>query len=206
MLWNAAQTLPWHWSAALDEAQDVEATIHLIQHGLGLASGDNLATLGTPLAGKSVALDDLAAFLQQGIRPPQIITEADIAAGRTLFVQQGCNRCHGGPTWTTSALPGLAGTLDADGDGMINSVLHDVGTTNPRDVRGKEGFDVPSLLGVGLTAPYFHDGSAASLEELLGTGHPVPQGNVSLLEAAQIAELIRFLHSIGPESEPLPIP
>jgi CxxC motif-containing protein (DUF1111 family) len=153
-----------------------------------------------------VPLDHLAAFLQQGIRPPQITPEADVAAGRALFLEQGCHRCHGGATWTTSALPGLAGTLDADGDGMINAVLHDVGTHNARDVRGKEGFDVPSLLGVGLTAPYFHDGSAASLEELLGTGHPTPQATMSPLEAAQMAELVRFLRSIGPESEPLPIP
>lgn len=178
----------------------------MIQHGLGLASGDNLATLGTPLAGKSAALDDLAAFLQQGIRPPQIARAADVAAGRTLFAQQGCHRCHGGATWTTSALPGKAGTLDADGDGMINNLLHDVGTDNERDVRGKEGFDVPSLLGVGLTAPYFHDGSAASLAELLRAGHPALPENLSPLEPAQIAELIRFLRSIGLESEPLPIP
>ncbi|MEZ4638680.1 MAG: hypothetical protein R2856_27585 [Caldilineaceae bacterium] len=38
-LWNATATLPWHWSAALDEAQDVETTIEEIQHGVGLAPG-----------------------------------------------------------------------------------------------------------------------------------------------------------------------
>jgi hypothetical protein len=89
---------------------------------------------------------------------------------------------------------------------MINSVLHDVGTDSERDLRGKGGFDVPSLLGVGLTEPYFHDGSALSLEELLGAGHPAPPDNLPVLDVAQIAELVRFLRSIGPGSEPIAVP
>jgi hypothetical protein len=89
---------------------------------------------------------------------------------------------------------------------MINSVLHDVGTASARDLRGQGGFDVPSLLGIGLTAPYLHDGSATRLEELLGAGHPAAQEKLPLLDLAQIAELIRFLHSIGPDSAPLPAP
>lgn len=206
MLWNAAHTLPWHWSAALDEAQDVETTIRQIQHGLGLASGSDLAALGAPFAGKSQELDELATFLLQGIRPPQIGANEDVAAGRALFAQQGCSGCHGGATWTTSVRPGVPGTLDADGDGVINDLLRDVGTYSERDVQGKGGFDVPSLLGVGLTAPYFHDGSAPSLEALVRTGHPAPQENLSPLEPAQLAELIRFLRSIGLDSEPLPMP
>jgi hypothetical protein len=205
MLWNAAHTLPWHWSAALDEAQDVEETIRLIQQGLGLAAANGRKTLAAPLAGESAALDDLATFLSQGIRPANISAGEDIAAGRALFAQQGCHHCHGGATWTSSALPGLPGTLDADGDGMINSVLHDAGTYGERDVRGQEGFDVPSLLGVVLTAPYFHDGSAQSLEELVQRGHPLAQENSSL-DAAPIAELVRFLRSIGADSEPFPVP
>jgi DNA-binding beta-propeller fold protein YncE len=210
MLWNAAQTLPWHWSAALDEAQDVEETIHLIQHGLGLASGDNLYTLGEALAGESVALDQLAAFLLQGIRPVQLAVDEraaeELANGRALFVERGCNGCHGGATWTISALPDVPGTLDPDGDGMVNSVLRDVGTYSDRDVRGKGGFDVPSLLGVGLTAPYFHHGSAASLEDLLRSGHPLLHDELPPLDEMQIAELVQFLRSIGPTTEAVPAP
>ena len=212
MLWNSAQTLPWHWSAALDEAQDVEETIHVIQHGLGLAPGDNLYTLGAPLAGQSVALDQLAIFLRDGIRPARVpytntVPSADtVAAGRELFIKQGCNGCHGGPAWTSSALSGVPGTLDADGDGMINSALHDVGTATARDVRGQEGFDVPSLLGVGLTAPYFHDGAAVSLEAVLASGHPQPQGGLPPLDTAQLSALVAFLRSIGPETATIPIP
>ncbi|MDP7360005.1 MAG: cytochrome-c peroxidase, partial [Pseudomonadales bacterium] len=31
-------------------------------------------------------------------------------------------------------------------------------------------FDTPSLIGVWMTAPYFHDGSAQTLEDVLRTG------------------------------------
>ena len=206
MLWNAGESLPWHWSAALDEAQDVEETVHVIQHGLGLATGTDLYMLGAPLAGQSAALDQLATFLVQGIRPANVAVEGDVAAGRALFVSRGCTDCHGGAAWTTSSLPGAPGRLDPDGDGMVNSVLHDVGTYTERDLRGKGGFDVPSLLGVGLTAPYFHDGSALSLEALLTTGHPMSQGSLPPLDTAEIAALVDFLYSIGPETEALPAP
>jgi len=33
---------------------------------------------------------------------PNAPAPADISAGRTLFSQAGCARCHGGQNWTTS--------------------------------------------------------------------------------------------------------
>ncbi|MCB0112974.1 MAG: c-type cytochrome, partial [Caldilineaceae bacterium] len=208
-LWNAAATLPWHWSAALDEAQDVETTIEEIQHGVGLAPGTtNL--LGAPLAGRSEDLDALAAYMTHGIRPPNLPDTANgdaiddaAARGRQLFAEQGCHTCHGGPQWTISALPGPAGTLDADANGMIDAVLRDVGTLNPRDRRGATGFDVPSLLGVGLTAPYFHDGSMPTLTELLAHGHPNATPNSIALTPTDIADLVVFLRTIDAATPPI---
>jgi len=206
-LWNAAQTLPWHWSAALDEAQDVEETIHLIQHGLGLAPGTDPAQLGSPNAGRSTDLDALAAFMTQDIRVPSTSTSppaaGDIELGRILFHSAGCVACHGGSTWTISAMPGEAGTLDPDGNGMVDEVLRDVGTHNPRDVRGETGFDPPSLLAVGLTAPYLHDGSMPTLDALLASGHPDPQGHGNGLNEDEMAALVAFLRSIGPDTPPI---
>ncbi len=203
-LWNAGRTLPWHWSATLDEGQDVEGTIEDLQHGLGLAPGFDPPLLGGPNAGRSADLDALAAFLEQGIHPPagpQV--DGDVALGRAVFQAAGCASCHGGPTWTSSALPGPAGTLDGDGNGSIDSVLRDVGTLNPLDVRGQGGFDPPSLLGVAQTPPYLHDGSMPTLEALLESGHPDPNGNENNLTDQERAALVSFLQSIGPNSEPL---
>jgi hypothetical protein len=203
-LWNAGQTLPWHWSAALDETQDVEETIQLIQLGLGLAPGTDPPQLGSPNAGRAADLDALAAFLERGIRvvsPPSPL--GDDAQGRSLFQTVGCVQCHGGPRWTSSAMPGPAGTLDADGNGMVDAVLQDVDTFNSLDIRGASGFDPPSLLGVGLTAPYLHDGSMPSLEALLASGHPDPQGSGNGLSIGEITTLSAFLGSIGPDTAPI---
>lgn len=201
-IWNATATLPWHWSAALDEAQDVEETIHLIQLGLGLAPGPDPAQLGGLNANRSRDLDALAAFMQQGIRPPRLPQDASIAEGRQLFATAGCVACHGGPHWTISTLPGPPGTLDADGDGMVDSVLRDVGTLNPEDLRGASGFDVPALLNLRLTAPYFHDGSAATLAAVLQSGHPTPT-NPPPLTDREISALVTFLQSIDPRTVPV---
>jgi YVTN family beta-propeller protein len=203
-LWNAPQTLPWHWSAALDEPQDVEETLQIIQHGLGLAPGADPAQLGFPNAGRSVSLDALALFLAQGIRnPTPPVPPGNLSVGRALYIAAGCPACHGGANWTSSALPGLPGTLDPDGNGMVDEVLRKVGTLNPLDVRGATGFDPPSLLNVGLTAPYLHDGSVLTLELLLATGHPDPLGAGNGLSPAQIESLTAFLHNIGPATPPI---
>jgi cytochrome c peroxidase len=196
-LWNSGQTLPWHWSAALDEPHDVEETIQLIQLGVGLAPGADPFPLGQPLQGHSTDLDALSAFLLQGIRAPAAPIAEESERGRQIFLSAGCATCHGGSEWTLSTLPGRPGTLDPDGNGMVDAALRDVGTFNPLDLRGETGIDVPSLLGVGLTAPYFHDGSMPTLDALLRSGHPDPEGLDHPLTDDEIDVLAAFLHSIG---------
>jgi len=205
-LWRAGQTLPWHWSATLDEAQDVEETIQDLQHGLGLAPGPDPSLLGQPNSGRSDDLDALAAYLTFGIEPQQgPRLTGDLATGRAVFSSAGCASCHGGLAWTVSALPGPPGTLDGDGNGSIDAVLHDVGSLNPLDVRGSSGFDPPSLLGIGLTAPYFHDGSIPTLLALLESGHPDPGGAGNGLSEQEISDLVLFLRSINSSTEPFSI-
>ncbi len=198
-LWNVAHTAPFHWSAALDELQDVEDTIHGIQHGLGLAGGQDPELLGVPNRGRSTDLDALALFMQSNIRTPNIpimFDEGAVQNGREIFITQGCHSCHGGPNWTTSALPGMVGTLDPDQNLQIDAVLHDVGTGNGRNIRGELGFDVPSLLNVAVTPPYLHDGSLFDLTSVVESGHPNPSQPVQL-SPEEINNLVLFLRSIG---------
>jgi cytochrome c peroxidase len=181
--------------------------VPVIQHGWGLAPGADPPQLGPPNGGRSADLDALAAFLVSGIRAPTIPPPPPEASeGRAIFEAAGCTACHGGPTWTASKLPGVPGTLDPDGNGMIDPVLRNVGTLNPLDVRGAEGFDPPSLLLAGLTPPYLHDGSMATLETLLASGHPNPQGTGNGLDDEEIVALAAFLRSIGPETPAIDIP
>jgi YVTN family beta-propeller protein len=61
---------------------------------------------------------------------------------------------------------------------------------------GADGFNVPSLIGVGAHAPYFHDGSAQTLVDVLDQ-HAIGGTPIStLLGAADQASLLAFLRSI----------
>jgi cytochrome c peroxidase len=73
-------------------------------------------------------------------------------------------------------------------------------------VRGASGFDPPSLLNVGLTTPYLHDGSMPTLEALLTSGHPDPQGSGNGLDTEEITTLAAFLRSIGGDTPPFEAP
>src|SRR5205814_2331891 len=93
-----------------------------------------------------------------------------VARGRTLFNER-CAGCHSGEYLSDSG----AGNPSLDLAGPI--ALHDVGTCvrgaafddreAPDEVDGKMhsacDFDTPTLRAVFATAPYFHDGSAATL-------------------------------------------
>jgi len=58
-------------------------------------------------------------------------------------------------------------------------------------------YNTPSLVGVGATAPYLHDGSAQSLRELLTTGNPGDRmGRTSHLSPRDIDALVAYLETL----------
>lgn len=75
--------------------------------------------------------------------------------------------------------------------------------TNPIEIRqngaaplGTLGFNVPSLLGVNMNAPYFHNGSAQTLEEVFNQ-HGFGAGTIgSTLNATDQSSLLSFLKTI----------
>jgi cytochrome c peroxidase len=100
--------------------------------------------------------DALAAFLRAGLvappRPKRALTPAE-ARGKTLFFDGdvGCANCHVPGDYTdrmAHPLQALPSRMGFDND------------PNP-------AFKTPSLLGVGGTPPYYHDGREATLEDLL---------------------------------------
>ena len=71
--------------------------------------------------------------------------------------------------------------------------MHDVGTATV-DERIGPAYDTPSLRGLYDSAPYLHDGSAATLYEVLTTANPDDEhGVTSHLSEDEIANLITFL-------------
>ncbi|HKR63750.1 MAG TPA: glutaminyl-peptide cyclotransferase [Thermoanaerobaculia bacterium] len=172
-LYGVLQTLPMHWSGDLDELQDVESTIRNVQAGTGLAHGEMNCTpscdTAPPNRGRSQDLDDLAAYMTSLEAPHRELPQN--ARGAALFASSGCASCHTAPLYT-------------------DRKKHDVGTgTSARERKGSS-FDTPSLRGVFDTAPYLHDGSVATLEELLAT-----HGN-AVLSASERKDLAEFLRSI----------
>ena len=156
-LFDIVQTMPMHWSGDFDELQDVEITIQAIQFGTGLTGKSTYDSLGESHSGISVELDALAAYLASLENPssPYRSEENVIALGQVVFNELNCQTCHMPPFYT-------------------DHKLHDVGTGNHKKEKNSHGrgtaFDTPSLRGVWLTAPYFHDGSADNLEEVFQTG------------------------------------
>ena len=159
--------VPLHWTANFDEVQDFEKNIRESQGGTGFLSEEDWAAtadpLGAPKAGLSPELDALAEWLESldtvprsPWREPDGSWPEEAEAGAALFVEAGCDSCHGGPEFSDSAF--------VDGE----PVLWDVGTLGPGSGQrlGEEltGLDTPSLRGLHDTAPYLHDGSALTVE------------------------------------------
>ncbi|HVF36040.1 MAG TPA: Ig-like domain-containing protein, partial [Candidatus Saccharimonadia bacterium] len=159
-----------HWSANFDEIQDFEHDIRNAFGGFGfLAPSDYAATidpLGAPKAGRSAELDALAAFVtslgaDSVPRSPHRASDGALTAagvrGRAVFESAACGSCH-------------AGTRLTDSTSGTNATLRDVGTL--RTTSGRRlgatlsGIDTPTLAGLWSTAPFLHDGSAATLADV----------------------------------------
>ncbi len=198
---------PIHWSANFDEVQDFEHDIRGGQGGTGFLAdavfhmGDHDRPLGAPKAGLSADLDALAAYvasLRHAGRSPY--RQDDDAAwtlsrnrGEALFRSEGtgCTTCHSGERYTDSAFM----------PGGRTPILHDVGTLGPgsgqRLGAPLTGLDTPTLRGLWRTAPYLHDGSAATLRDVLVTRNRDDRhGRTSHLSAEQVSDLLNFLLSV----------
>jgi len=135
--------------------------------------------------------EPLAAFLREGLVPPPARgrpLDAEEQRGREIFSSDtaGCARCHDPATGYTNRA-----ALSLPQRRRDRSF-----TPDPAPA-----FRVPSLLYVGETAPYFHDGAAATLVDLVeqNLDH---MGMTTQLSAEERRALVAFLRSIEPERAP----
>jgi cytochrome c peroxidase len=120
--------------------------------------------------------------------------DRDELAGYELFKNLGCISCHQGMNVGGNLYEklGLVGNYFAD-RGNVQKV--DFGRYN---VTGNENdryeFRVPSLRNVALTAPYFHDASAGTLELAVATMAKYQLGVV--LSGDELGKIVKFLKSL----------
>jgi cytochrome c peroxidase len=135
--------------------------------------------------------------------------------GMALFysARVGCARCHSGINFAgpiiyegherEQALFANTGLYDVDGHGAYPASDHGlIEVTHRAADMGK--FRVPTLRNVALTAPYMHDGSLATLEDVLdhyvrgGRGNPHQDARIRpiALSPAERADLLAFLASL----------
>jgi hypothetical protein len=127
----------------------------------------------------SLSIDEYLKTLKPVPSPHLVHGKLSEAArrGQNIFTRSGCAACHP---------PGLYTDLNQ----------YDVGTTGPSD-KPTDRFDVPTLVEIWRTAPYLHDGSAATTREVLTTRNPQDRhGNTSALSSQEVDDLCIFLLSL----------
>jgi len=139
-------------------------------------------SLGTALPeAVAAAMDEWLKSLQPGLSPRLVNGRLSEAArrGEALFQSRntGCVTCHEPPLFTD-----------------LRS--YNVGTHNAFDRDDRE-FDTPTLHELWRTAPYLHDGSAATIRDVLSACNPKDEhGKTSRLSARDIDDLAEYLLSL----------
>jgi tetratricopeptide (TPR) repeat protein len=134
--------------------------------GIENQANHNLSTRETPWP----VLRALGEYLRDVPLPPAPVSHApadEVERGRAVF-ERACASCHHGDALTTGHLVPQS-LLETDGM-RVRAVL----------ANSTDSYKIPSLARVSLTAPYLHDGSVASLEQLLDPARLDPKAKSRL--------------------------
>lgn len=109
-------------------------------------------------------------------------------AGFNVFYETGCHTCHNGPYFGGNSFRKL-------GEKKAWPSEADLGRFAVTKVEGdKMFFKVPSLRNVAKTAPYFHDGSIATLDEAVSKMASHQLGKE--LSAGEVKSIVKFLETL----------
>nr|WP_245243594.1 beta-propeller fold lactonase family protein [Mesobacillus selenatarsenatis] len=196
------------WDGSRDDFEDYLLTVQ------GEMGGMMKYDAGNPLPEDIAHMyDAMFAFLDnpESFPPPKSpyrlkdgeLSEAALE-GKELFEgKAGCLSCHGGNNFTDSVK-----AVDRNGQLTTDNqdFLYDIGTSNTLDKesagdaraamknpRDQKRFDTPTLRGVWATAPYFHDGSAKTLEDAISRHNTKELSGLTRGEITKIAEYVGSL-------------
>ena len=187
-----------HWSANFDEGQDFEGQIRNFARGTGLMNdaafnaGTRSHPLGDTKAGQSADLDALAAYMASlnafsasPLRGTNGALTTQAVSGKNVFAAR-CASCHSGVDFSDSVT------------GRLNNVGTLKASSGKRLGGGLTGIDTPTLRDVWATAPYLHDGSAATVEDA------VRAHNGFTLTETDVASVSAYVRQIGSEEARAP--
>ncbi len=178
-------TAPYHWTGVMASLSDFyNETIQKRMGGSGLADSD---------------AQSLTAFVESLPAPENPLQNrpdlaSTLAVGQDAFHQANCDSRHSGPALTNNAIQNV-GTIRS------NDLLEN---TEDQASSGAltAGFNVPSLLGIGRSAPYLHDGSVLTINQRLveartpNSTNGLRHGDTSTLSSDQMNALYTYLSSL----------
>ncbi|NJN86635.1 MAG: c-type cytochrome [Leptolyngbyaceae cyanobacterium SL_7_1] len=156
--------------------------------------GLNVTTLKDALTVYQESLYTPNSRFDQFLRGNKAALTATEQAGYDLFKSYGCVSCHQGVNVGGNLFQrfGVMGDYFADRGDITPADLGRFNAT--QDEADRHVFRVPSLRNVALTAPYFHDGSAQTLEQAITIMGTYQLGrSLSETEVDQIAQFLRSL-------------
>jgi cytochrome c peroxidase len=168
------QTGPFHWTGEFPALRDfLDVTVR--------------QRMGGGVVDSQMAVQ-LAAFMDSLPTPDNPYKHDEMTEpqkrGAEAFTKAGCNECHTGAALTNNKQANV-GTFVLSGTNPDNSAVR------------KRGLNTPSLLGLARSAPYLHDGSAATLmDRLLATRFSNQHGKTSELSDEELGDLVEFLRTL----------
>ena len=177
-----------NWKQVIEKISanpDYNASFSKLYPGRGITS----ATISEAISAYLKTLITPNSRFDQFLRGDRNAISANERQGYILFKSYGCSSCHQGVN--------VGGNM-FERMGLIRDYFKERGNVTEADngrfnVTGDERdrfrFKVPSLRNIELTAPYFHDGSAAELRDAVNVmaryqlGRRLPEADVQLIVA-----------------------
>jgi YVTN family beta-propeller protein len=166
----AHQTPPSMWLRVREDA------------GIAVRAGIRFSMFAVRPEAEAEALDEYLQSLDPIPSPHLVRAQLSPAAqrGKELFLAKttGCAECH------------------PPGQFFTDLAAHDVGTGGRHD-KATDQFDTPTLVELWRSGPYLHDGSAASIREVLTSHNRADRhGHTSHLTAKEIEDLTAYILSL----------